>query len=58
MAKTKKGAVEKIALQCTVCKRRNYTTFKNRRNIQGKLEFNKFCKWERKMTLHKETKIK
>ncbi|MCG8569131.1 MAG: 50S ribosomal protein L33 [Spirochaetes bacterium] len=55
----KKGqAVEKIALQCTECKRKNYTTFKNRKNLQGKMEKNKYCKWERKHTLHKETKIK
>jgi ribosomal protein L33 len=38
MAKKTKGAVEKIALQCPECKRRNYTTEKNRRNIQGKME--------------------
>ena len=28
------------------------------KNVQGKIELNKFCKWERKHTLHKETKIK
>ena len=28
----KKGPVEKIALQCTECKQKNYTTEKNRRN--------------------------
>ena len=55
----KKGqAVEKIALQCTECKRKNYTTTKNRKNMQGKMEKMKFCKWERKHTKHKETKIK
>lgn len=58
MASKKKGSVELIALQCSECKRRNYTTSKNRKNIQRKLEFNKFCKWDRKHTLHKETKIK
>ncbi|MBY9021734.1 MAG: 50S ribosomal protein L33, partial [Candidatus Lokiarchaeota archaeon] len=31
MAK-KKGGVELIALQCVDCKRKNYTTQKNRRN--------------------------
>ncbi len=56
MAKSK--AVEIVALQCTECKRRNYTTTKNRRNIQGKLEFNKYCKFDRKHTLHRETKVK
>ena len=58
MAKSKKGAIDKIALQCSECNRKNYTTTKNRRNIQGKMEFNKYCKWDRKVTLHKEAKIK
>ncbi|MFA5570365.1 MAG: 50S ribosomal protein L33 [Sphaerochaetaceae bacterium] len=59
MASTKKkGPVEKIALQCSECKRRNYTTEKNRRNIPGKLEFNKYCPFDRKHTLHRETKVK
>lgn len=57
MAK-KSGSVEKIALACTECKRKNYTTKKNRKNVQGKLEMQKYCKWEKKHTLHKETKIK
>ena len=56
MAKAK--VVELIALQCSECKRRNYTTSKNRRNIQGKLELRKYCKFDRKHTLHTETKIK
>ena len=58
MAKAKKGAVDIIALQCTECKRRNYTTKKNRRNMQGKLELKKYCKFDRKHTLHKETKVR
>jgi large subunit ribosomal protein L33 len=58
MAKDKKGPVEKIALQCTECKQKNYTTEKNRRNTQGKLELNKYCPFERKHTLHREAKIK
>ena len=55
---SKKTAVELVALQCSECKRRNYTTKKNRRNTQEKLEFNKYCPFDRKHTLHKETKIK
>ena len=55
---SKKTAVELIALQCTVCKRKNYTTKKNRRNIQEKLEFSKYCPFDRKHTQHKETKVK
>jgi len=58
MAKAKKGAVEIIALQCSECKRRNYTTTKNRRNVQNKLELKKYCKFDKKHTLHKETKAK
>ncbi|MDA3833837.1 MAG: 50S ribosomal protein L33 [Spirochaetales bacterium] len=58
MASKKKGPVEKISLQCSECKRKNYTTSKNRRNIQGKLEFMKYCTFDRKHTLHKEAKIK
>lgn len=58
MADKKKGPVEKIALQCTECKRKNYTTEKNRRNTPGKLELNKYCPFDRKHTLHRETKIK
>jgi large subunit ribosomal protein L33 len=55
---TKKTAVELIALQCSECKRKNYTTKKNRRNTQGKLELKKYCPFDHKHTLHVETKIK
>jgi len=55
---SKKQTVEIIALQCTECKRRNYTTKKNRKTMQEKLELMKYCKWDRKHTLHKETKVK
>ena len=55
---TKKTAVELIALQCSDCKRKNYTTKKNRRNTQGKLELSKYCPFDRKHTKHVETKIK
>ena len=58
MAKAKGKVVEKIALQCTECNRKNYTTTKNRRNIQGKLEMKKYCPSERKHTLHREAKVK
>jgi large subunit ribosomal protein L33 len=55
---TKKTATELIAMQCTVCKRKNYTTTKNRKNLQEKLELNKYCKFDKKHTPHKEAKIK
>jgi large subunit ribosomal protein L33 len=45
-----------IALACGECKRRNYTTKKNKRNHPDKLEFKKYCKWCRNHTIHKETK--
>jgi large subunit ribosomal protein L33 len=57
MAKSKANS-ELIALQCTECDRRNYTTDKNRKNTQGKLELMKYCKWDRKHTKHKEVKVK
>ncbi|MDP3993654.1 MAG: 50S ribosomal protein L33 [Candidatus Doudnabacteria bacterium] len=45
-----------IKLQCTVCKRINYNTTKNKKTTPELLELKKFCKWERKHTLHKEMK--
>ncbi|OGX39598.1 MAG: 50S ribosomal protein L33 [Omnitrophica WOR_2 bacterium RIFCSPLOWO2_01_FULL_41_12] len=47
---------EIITLECTVCKNRNYTTTKNKKKQQDKLELNKFCKFCRKHALHKEIK--
>ena len=58
MSSKKKGAVEIIALQCTECKRKNYTTTKNRKNTQGKIELSKYCPFDRKHTVHKEVKVK
>ncbi|RJQ33250.1 MAG: 50S ribosomal protein L33 [Actinobacteria bacterium] len=45
-----------ITLECTVCKRRNYTSTKNKTNNPDKVELKKFCKWCQKHTLHRETK--
>lgn len=53
-----KGAIELIALVCEETGIRNYTTTKNRRNKQEKLELMKYCPVLRKHTLHKEGKIK
>ena len=47
---------EIITLACTECKRRNYTTTKNRRTTPNRLELSKFCKFEHKHTLHRETR--
>jgi len=46
-----------IQLECTECKRRNYTTEKNKRNTPTKLELRKYCPWCRKHTLHREVKV-
>jgi large subunit ribosomal protein L33 len=45
-----------ITLACTECKRRNYSTMKNKKNTPDKLEFKKFCRFCHKHTVHKETK--
>ena len=45
-----------IKMQCRECKRINYRTFKNRKQNPDPLELNKFCKWCRKATPHKEMK--
>lgn len=42
-------------LECTVCKKVNYHTRKNKK-IKQRLELSKFCKTCKKSTLHKETK--
>ena len=47
---------EVVALACAECKRRNYSTTKNKRNTSEKLELRKYCKWDNKYTMHKETK--
>ena len=46
----------KVTLECTECKRRNYITKKNKQNQRERIELKKYCKWERKHTLHKETR--
>jgi large subunit ribosomal protein L33 len=45
-----------ITLACSDCKERNYTTQKNRRNDQGRLELKKYCPRCQKHTVHKESK--
>ncbi len=47
---------EIIALECSECGRRNYTTKKDKRKTPDKLELKKYCKFDKKHTLHKETK--
>jgi large subunit ribosomal protein L33 len=45
-----------VTLACTECKRRNYTTTKNKKNDPDRLEMRKFCPWCRKHTTHRETR--
>jgi len=45
-----------VILACEECKRRNYSTTKNKRRTTGKLEFRKYCRFCKTHTLHKETK--
>ena len=45
-----------ILLACQECKRKNYSTTKNKRNQTGKMETKKYCKFCDKHTKHKETK--
>ena len=47
---------EIITLQCNECKRRNYSTTKNKKTMTEKLELKKFCRHDRKHTVHRETK--
>jgi large subunit ribosomal protein L33 len=46
----------KITLACTECRRRNYTTVKNRQNDRDRIELKKYCRWCRGHTLHRETR--
>lgn len=45
-----------IKLGCQDCKRVNYWTRKNKKQVERKIELKKYCKWCRKQTAHKELK--
>jgi len=47
---------EMITLQCGACKRRNYTSTRNKKMQTERLEVKKYCRFCRKHTLHKEVK--
>jgi len=47
---------EIISLACTDCKRRNYSTMKNKKNDPERLERRQYCRFCRKHTPHKEVK--
>jgi large subunit ribosomal protein L33 len=55
MAK-KEGNRPTITLACTECRQRNYVTVKNRVNDRDRIELRKYCRWERRHTLHRETR--
>lgn len=46
----------KVVFACTECKQRNYNTKKNKKNDPDRLEMNKYCRFCKKHTLHRETK--
>ncbi|MBW1758727.1 MAG: 50S ribosomal protein L33 [Deltaproteobacteria bacterium] len=45
-----------VTLSCNECKRKNYTTTKNKRTTPDKLEFKKYCRFCKRHTQHRETK--
>ena len=47
---------EQITLQCIECKRKNYTSMKNKKTMTERLELKKFCPFCRKHHPHKEIK--
>ena len=44
-----------IQLACGECKRRNYSTTKNRKKTTERIELNKYCKFCRKLRKKRET---
>ena len=46
----------KVTLACEECKRRNYITIKNKINDRERIEMKKYCRWDKRHTLHKETR--
>jgi len=47
---------EIVTLHCIDCKRRNYSTTRNKKTKTEKMELKKFCPFCRKHTVHKESK--
>jgi len=54
MAKSKNRDI--ITLECSTCKRRNYTTTKNKKNDSERMTLNKYGQFCRKHTEHKEVR--
>lgn len=47
---------DQVILACGECKRRNYTTTRNKKKQQEKLQIKKYCPFCKTHALHKETK--
>jgi large subunit ribosomal protein L33 len=47
---------DNIQLACGECKRRNYTSTRNKKKQTERLEVKKYCKFCRRHTQHKEVK--
>jgi large subunit ribosomal protein L33 len=47
---------ELITLACSECKRRSYTTTKNKTRTPNRLEMKKYCPFERVRTVHREVR--
>lgn len=45
-----------VVLACTVCKRRNYNTQKNKSKTTDRLELKKYCRFCRSHNPHRETR--
>ena len=45
-----------VTLACSECRRRNYSTTKNKKKTTNKLEFRKYCRHCRSHTIHREGK--
>lgn len=51
-----------VQLECTECRKSGmpgvsrYSTTKNKKRTPGRLEFRKYCRYERRHTVHKEVK--
>ena len=47
---------DNIQLACGECKRRNYTSTRNKKKQTERLEVKTYCKFCRRHTIHKEVK--
>jgi large subunit ribosomal protein L33 len=47
---------EKVQLQCSECKNKNYATTRDKKKQTEKYELSKYCRFCRRHTAHKEVK--